>query len=322
MIRVLVVTNMFPTAERPSDGIFVKETVEVLGAQGIDIDILFIRGRRTPVKYGIGILRLWLQLGRKKYDLVHAYYGYSGFVACMQRLYPVVLTLCGSDVNLSSQRPVSKLASALSSRTIVQTSRMRDLLGKEDAIVMHLGVNLDVVRPSPRSEARRQLRLDQDVLFALFPYDPLRREKRFGLFESALREAGKNEPRLRPLVVTQVPKDRMPLYMSAADVLVMTSEAEGSPNTIKEALACGLPIVSVDVGDVSEIVRGIDGCWICDANAHVLAEAVVKAVHFGRTKGRERAELLSSQLTGQKLVKLYEDVLFRKVGRKSAPGGS
>ena len=316
MIRILVVTNMFPTPERPSDGIFVKEAVDVLRAEGVDIDILYISGRRTPVKYGLGVIRLWRQLRRKKYDLVHAYYGYSGFVACMQRLYPVVLTLCGSDVNLSSQRPVSKLASALSSRTIVQTSRMRELLGKRDAIVMHLGVNLDVVRPIPRSNARRQLRLDEDALLALFPYDPLRREKRFDLFESAVTEAGNTEPRLRPLVVTQVPKDRIPLYMSAADVLVMTSEAEGSPNTIKEALACGLPIVSVDVGDVRETVAGVEGCWICDADRHALAEAIVKAARFGRTRGRERAELLSSKIVGQKLVRLYEQILY-PAGRRN-----
>jgi glycosyltransferase involved in cell wall biosynthesis len=300
---------MFPTEGRPSDGIFVKETVDILRAQGVDVDVFFIRGRRTPVKYGVGVLRLWLQVCRKKYDLVHAYYGYSGFVACMQPIYPVVLTLCGSDVNLRSQRPVSRIAARLSARTIVQTSRMKHLLGKEDATVMHLGVNLDIVKPSDRRRAREVLGLSQEDLFALFPYDPLRREKRFGLFEKTIHEARASEPRLKPLIVTQAPKDRMPLYMSAADVLVMTSETEGSPNTIKEALACGLPIVSVDVGDVREVVEGVDGCWICDAEEQALAGAVMKAVHFGRTRGRARAEQLSSRMVGQKLVTLYEEVL-------------
>jgi len=310
MIRVLVVTNMFPTAQRPSDGIFVKETIDVLRAQGVGIDVLHIKGRRTPIKYAIGIGRLWSQLRKSKYDLVHAYYGYSGIVACMQRRYPTVLTLCGSDVNLASQRPISRLASALSSVTTVQTSRMKELLGRDDAIVMHLGVNLDLMKPIPRSEACRRLGLDEGELFALFPYDPLRPEKRFGLFENAVAEAVRSEPRLRPLVVTQVAKDMIPIYMSAADALVMTSESEGSPNTVKEALACGLPIVSVDVGDVKETIAGVEGCWICDADRGALAEAVVKAVRFGRTRGRERAELLSSRIVGQKLVRLYEEILY------------
>ena len=107
-----------------------------------------------------------------------------------------------------------------------------------------------------------------------------------------------------------LPKTLMPVYMSAADVLLMTSESEGSPNTVKEALACGLPIVSVDVGDVRETVEGVEGCWICDAAPNVLAEAIVKAVAFGRTKGRAKAELLSSKIVGHKLVRLYEEILY------------
>jgi glycosyltransferase involved in cell wall biosynthesis len=107
-----------------------------------------------------------------------------------------------------------------------------------------------------------------------------------------------------------VPREYVPVYMSAADVMVLVSETEGSPITVKEALACGLPIVSVDVGDVAELVAGVDGCWICDANEEAIAQGILRALSFGRrTDGRKRALELSSEVTASKLMALYAEVL-------------
>jgi hypothetical protein len=309
-IRVLVVTNTYPTEKNPSNGIFVKEMVDVQRQLGLDVGVFYIGGRRTPLKYAIGILRLWGQLLRKRYDLIHAYYVYSGIVARMQLLYPVIVTLCGSDVNLPSQRPFSKFLYKMVSRTIVQTQRMKELLGDKNAIVMHMGVNLSIVRLVPQSEARSRLGLSQDSKFALFPYDPSRKLKRYDLFIGALTKAKRDQPALEPLIMKGLPKEWVPIYMSAADVLVLTSDIEGSPNTVKEALACGLPIVSVDVGDVVELITGIDGCWICEAIDDAIAQGILKAVSFGRrTDGRKRALEFSSEITASKLMALYEEVL-------------
>jgi glycosyltransferase involved in cell wall biosynthesis len=309
-IRVLIVTNMYPTEDDPSSGIFVKETVDVMRASGLHVEVFSIEGRRTPLKYVVGVFRLWGRLLRHKYDVIHAYYVYSGIVARAQLSCPVVLTLCGSDVNLSSQRPFSKVLSGVVSKTIVQTRRMKQLLGYEDAIVMHLGVNLSLVRPLPREEARSQLGLSRDTFFALFPYDPSRKVKRYDLFSRGLELAKRSEPKLRSLVMKDLPKQFTPVYMSAADVMVLTSESEGSPNTIKEALACGLPLVSVDVGDVAELTEGVEGCWICEADDDSIAKGIIKALSFGRrTNGRERAKELSSEVTVQRLLDLYSEVL-------------
>lgn len=309
-IRVLIVTNTYPNEKNPSDGVFVKEILDVQKQLGLDAEVFYIRGRRTPFKYAIAVFRLWWQLLRKRYDLIHSYYVYSGIVARMQFLYPIIVTLCGSDVNLPSQRPFSKVLSRVVSKTIVQTQRMKKLLGNRKAIVMHMGVNLSVMRTVPQSEARAQLRLSQVSRFALFPYDPSRKLKRYGLFIGAVMNARGKQPTLEPLVMKGLPKEWAPIYMSAADVLVLTSDIEGSPNSVKEALACGLPIVSVDVGDVAELIAGVDGCWICDANEDAIAEGILKALSFGRrTDGRKRALELSSEVTAAKLMALYAEVL-------------
>jgi len=317
--RILVVTNMYPTKKHPPSGVFVKEAVDMMKTSGLDVDVLFIRGRRTPFKYLMGIPRLWWLLLRNRYDLIHAYYVYSGFVARAQLVCPVILTLCGSDVNLPSQRSLSRLLSRLVSKTIVRTRRMKELLGNEGAIVMHLGVNLALVCPIPQAEARLKLGLPSNGKFALFPYDPSRKVKRHDLFSLALERARRIEPRLQPLVMKDLPKNLTPVYMSASDVLVMTSETEGSPNTIKEALACGLPIVSVDVGDVAELVEGVEGCFVCEANEDALAKGMIEALIFGRrTDGRERAKEISSEIMMQRLLDLYSEVL-RGHERRASP---
>ncbi|UCF79695.1 MAG: glycosyltransferase [Candidatus Eiseniibacteriota bacterium] len=314
-LRILVVTNMYPTEENPWSGMFVKDTVDLMRIRELDVDVLFIKGRRTALKYVAGIFRLWWRMGRKKYDLLHAYYVYSGIVARAQFTHPVVLTLCGSDVNLPSQRLFSKMLSRMVSRTVVQTRRMRQLLAREGATVMHMGVNLSLVRPLPIKEARARLGLEPGGRFALFPYDPARRVKRHDLFSQAVELAKRKEPRLRPLMMNEAPRQLVATYMSAADVMVLTSESEGSPTTIKEALACGLPVVSVDVGDVAELIAGVEGCWLSEAREEAVAEGILKALSFGRrTEGRKRAEELSSEVTVEKLKELYGEVLREKRG--------
>ena len=307
---VLVVTNMYPSRDNPTVGIFVKETLDDLWTLGVDVETLCITGKRAPFKYAIGVFRLWRRLLGKRYDLIHAYYVYSGIVARMQLSCPVVVTLCGSDVNLSSQRPFSKWLSRRVTKTIVQTQKMKELLGDSNAIILPFGVNLSLFAPVSQATARSRLGLSGDARFALFPYDPSRKGKRYDLFAAAVARAKGKEPRLESLVLGKLKRELVPLNMSAADVMVLTSETEGSPNAIKEALACGLPIVSVDVGDAAELVAGIEGCWICDTTGEAIADGILRALSFGRrTDGRKRAFEMSSSVTALRILALYEEVL-------------
>jgi glycosyltransferase involved in cell wall biosynthesis len=311
--RILVVSNMFPSGGNPANGVFVKETLDVLRQAGLSVDILLIRGSRSPVKYGVGAVKLWLRLIRRKYDLIHAYYVYSGIVARMQPLYPVIVTLCGSDVNLPSQRRFSKWLCSRVAKTIVQTTQMKNVLGHENAVVLPFGVNVSLFVPTPRTEARERLGLNAEGLLALFPYDPRRKEKRYDLFVRAVGRARDRIPRLETLVLKNVPRELVPVYMSAADVMVLTSQSEGSPGTVKEALACGLPIVSVDVGDVKDLLEGVDGCSICERDEDSIALGIAAALSYGkRTDGRNRALELSTDAVCSRLLALYAEVLGRK----------
>ena len=97
-MQVLVVTNMYPTPEQPAFGTFVKDQVEDLRRAGVEIDVLFIDGRKSSLNYLWGILRLWRALFKKRYHLIHAHYAMSGFIARLQFLIPLVVTYHGSEI--------------------------------------------------------------------------------------------------------------------------------------------------------------------------------------------------------------------------------
>lgn len=308
--RLLVVTNMYPSEQNPANGIFVKETLDAMRRTGLEVDVLVMKGRRTPFKYAAGVIRLWSRLLRRRYDLIHAYYVYSGIVARMQLSCPVVVTLCGSDVNLTSQRPFSKWLSSRVARTVVQTQRMKEILGDEAALVLPFGVSLSLFAPVSLVEARARLGLRPEAKYALFPYDPGRKGKRYELFSSAVSKVRQSVPELETLALGNLRRELVPVFMSAADVMVLTSESEGSPGTVREALACGLPVVSVPVGDVAEVLAGVDGNWICEPNANSLARGILNALAFsGRTEGRVRASEMSTEATCSRLLDLYAEVL-------------
>ena len=112
------------------------------------------------------------------------------------------------------------------------------------------------------------------------------------------------------LTVHSVPHKMMPVYMNAADVLILTSQHEGSPNVIKEAMACELPIVAVDVGDVREVIGGTDRCFVVARNSEAVAEKLKYVLsRVGRSNGRSRITHLSLTEVAKRLISIYEDAV-------------
>jgi glycosyltransferase involved in cell wall biosynthesis len=120
-------------------------------------------------------------------------------------------------------------------------------------------------------------------------------------------------PELEVLRVTGAPNDRMPLYMNAADVLVLASLAEGSPVAVKEALAVNLPVITVDVGDAAELIAGVEGCALVPRDAEAISEKIVGVCRSGtRARGREKIARLSLENVAKRVVEVYADVLGRQ----------
>lgn len=276
--RVLVVTNMWPGEGSPYAGIFVQRQVEALRAVAPDwtFDVFTLAGHRGRKDYLLAVPRLRGRL-RDGYDLVHAHYGFSGATAALAGARPLVTTLHGGDVNLAWQRPFTRFATRRSDVVIAVSERLRDAWGDPSLPVLSCGVPTDLFRPLDRSEARRRLGIASDARVVLFPADPAIPVKDYPLFEAALQQLPEEA---RHGLVVRTMGDVAPLdapwHMAAADLVVLTSKHESGPLVVKEALACGVPVVAVDVGDVRETLEGLDACAVVPRDPRAIANAVAQ----------------------------------------------
>jgi teichuronic acid biosynthesis glycosyltransferase TuaC len=311
-VRTLVVTNMYPTAREPWFGSFVKDQVEALELQGADISVFAFDGRGTRLAYvrATGAVRRLVGSGR--FDLVHAHYGLSGAVALAQRRVPVVTTFHGSDTGyVRWQVPVSWVVARLSTPVFVAEAGARRL-GLPGSEVIPCGVDARSFVPCERGEARELLGWARDRRYVLFPGSPANAVKRFDLFAAAV-AALRPASGLEAIALAGFSRADVPLVMNAADVLVMTSDREGSPVTVKEALACRTPVVSVRVGDVPEVIAGLPGCSVTRRDPRELARAIAAALEAERSEAlRERALEFSQERVAQRLLGVYRDALQRR----------
>ena len=322
LYRVLVVTNIWPYDGDPSYGCFVKAQMESLRPLGVDYDILFVNGRQSRWNYLRAFLQLWQRLRANRYDLVHAHMGLSGLVARCQISLPLVISFMGDDVTGKTSgsdhislfgrfyQISSFILARIVSAVIVKTAEMKRQLRLGSAQVIPNGVDMDLFRPTGQAEARRELGFDAQKKFVLFPYDPNNSKKRFDLVESAVGRAQQGIPALEILQVFGVPQSRMPLYMNAADVLVLASQTEGSPNTVKEAMATNLPVIAVEVGDTAELIGRTEGCHLVRRDAGDIAAMIVEVCRQGRrTRGRDSMARLAIGNVARQIVQVYSTVV-------------
>ncbi|MCC7142170.1 MAG: glycosyltransferase [Candidatus Eisenbacteria bacterium] len=277
-LRVLVVTNLYPGGVVPGRGAFVQNQVESLRALGHRIEVVAIDGARSKLEYLRGIGRLRHALERERFDLVHAHYGLTGLVARVQSRAPLVVTFLGSDVLWSRQRPLSRLAARLADLSIVMSEEMRRLLGVSGCRVIPNGTSLGRFRPVDPAEARAAMGWGADAFIVLWPWNPARPEKNFALAESAVATLG---GRARLVSFHGESQDRYNLALNAADVALLTSHWEGSSNTVREAMAVGLPVVAVPAGDAPEMLAGVQHCSVVRRDPGSIAAALAGLLAVG-----------------------------------------
>jgi glycosyltransferase involved in cell wall biosynthesis len=320
-IRVFMITSEWPTPERPNSGPFIRQQVEFLRRAGVQVDVFRFQGARNPVNYLRAWRRVRSQLKESNYDLVHAQWGQSALLT-LPRTRPLVVTFRGSDLEgiIGKRgrytpwgwvlRMVSRMMGRLADQVIVVSEQMARHLPRRNYHVIPSGLDLDLFKPGPQAEARKKLGLPGDGRLILFAAAPENTRKRYALARAAVAELN---PQFGAelIVASGAEHSEMPNYMSACDVLLLTSLHEGSPNVVKEALACNLPIVSVPVGDVRERIGHLESCVVCaDDRPETLASGL--AVVLGRD---HRAEIrdavgdLDENLIAQKVISVYRKAM-------------
>ena len=318
-----MITTNWPSPGRPSTSHFIKRQADFLQAAGVDLDVFHFKGEKNPLSYA----KAWLAVRRKlrstHYDLIHAQFGQSGLMALPKRL-PYVVTLRGSDIlgtvsdedggyTLAGEfnRRLTRFVASKADAVIMVSAHMASHLGPaRRTFVIPSGLDLDLFQTSPRDEARAQLGLPADERLLLFVGNPAQRRKRFALAEAAVEILNRRLP-ARLVVAWGTPHTDIPKYMCACDALLFTSMQEGSPNVVKEALACDLPVVSVDVGDVEERIGQVEGCELCrDESPEAIANALEKVLRRGaRVAGRVSVEHLCEQAITDQVISVYRSVL-------------
>jgi teichuronic acid biosynthesis glycosyltransferase TuaC len=310
-VRVLVVHNFMPDAAAPQRGRWVRDQVDEVRRRGVDVDLfVFPRGRG---EYLPATRRLRALLRRERFDLVHAHYGLAGWVAQLAGARPLVVTFHGTDVR---HHLVGHLSRRLAWRVDLVAGVSRALFADEDgrpglppvpaSAVLPCGPDLQRFGPQPRAEARKALGLDPDGRFLFFPANPARPEKRH---DRAAELAAACEADL--LTGGSIDPEQMPLWMNAADAVLVTSDYEGFGMAAIEALACDVPVLSTPVGIAPYAVRGIDGCLATDFS--VPAWEPVARRHLQdrdpRVDGAARAAMLSAAAMAERVIEAYRAVL-------------
>nr|WP_256534029.1 glycosyltransferase [Halovivax cerinus] len=311
-MRVLTLTT---NEEAP----FMTQQIEALSDRGVETTVLAVpgdptsTGGRSPVDY----LRFLTHVRNTldpSYDLVHAHYGLVAPAALCQRRVPVVLSLWGSDLN-GSIAPLSRVCARHCEEVIVMSSTMARELDV-DAHVVPDGIDLSTFAPRDRDEARSAVGWTEPGYDVLFPYAPSRSVKNYPRAERIVETVGDRfrEP-VRLRTISGVPHDRMPTYMAAADALLLTSRSEGSPNAVKEAMACELPVVSTPVGDVPSRLADVEPAVVAESD-RALSNGLEEVLRSDRrSNGRRAVQSLSLDRTTDAVYEVY----LRALGTRESP---
>ena len=313
-LKVLVVTAMYPHAGNEGSGAFVNQQVEQLRALGHLVDVLHFPGYRSRLEYFKAAVEVSRRTRRQDYDVLHAHYGVTGLTALFRNGIPLVISLHGSDALVGWHEPlISRIVCRLADATIVASRKIADRIPGE---VIPCGVDLSVFEPKSKTEARHRLKLKSERKYILFPFNPGRGIKRFDRASAAVAELARAGMDIELLTVSKIPNAEMPWYYSAADAMILCSDSEGSPTSVKEALACNLPVVSTDVGDVREIVRGIAGTEIVEQSPVSLTAGLRRVLNHPSDfvfDGRTAMERYSQQKAVEAIVAVYRRVIEQRL---------
>jgi glycosyltransferase involved in cell wall biosynthesis len=290
---------------------FITDQVSALINQGIQCEYFIIIGKSLK-GYLSKRVELIQRIKEFRPDLIHAHYGLSGLLANTQLRIPVVTTYHGSDINVSKVFVLSRLNMILSAFNIfVSAKNLHKSNLKRNFALIPCGVDMSIFYPMDKIVARKQLGFDLEQKLVLFAGDFNNTVKNPELAKSAVVALD----RVQLLELKGFTRNEVALVMNAVDVCLMTSFSEGSPQFIKEAMACNCPIVSVHVGDVEEVIKGVSGCFLTSYDVRELSEKIEIALKLEkRTSGSERIMLkqLEQNAVVQKLIEIYTKILEKK----------
>lgn len=266
---------------------FIQEQVESLRAFEVECEYFLVKHKGVK-----GYLKSFLML-RKKINsfnpsIIHAHYGLSGLLANFQRRIPVVTTFHGSDINNEKIRIFSFCSALLSKQNIYVTKILKRKLLNIKGEIIPCGVDIKIFQPIESVTARQKMNLDIMGGYILFSSSFSNKIKNFKLAKKAIELSGCN---MELLELNNYTREQVALLMNSVEFCLMTSISEGSPQFIKEAMACNAPIITTRVGDAEDVIGNTENCFVCNHSAIEIANAINAFMNKPierKTDGRKR----------------------------------
>lgn len=326
--RALFVTNMLPRAHRPSFGIIVARMAKAVRANGVIVHVERIEGDERRADYVLANRRVRRVCREFRPDVVHVHFGWS-FLAATGLSLPRVVTFYGDDLNGAVRdrggesiisrggRMVSQLAAIRCERSIAVSEALRSRIigpaARARCSVIRDAVDETLFVPGARDDARAKLGIPVDGVRVLFPHSLSQPTKRVELARAAVKALTDRGTAAELWIVNDVEPELMPLFYQASDALIVTSDREGGPSCVKEAMACGIPVVSVPVGDVATLEGAAGRAFIAPRDADAIAAALERAIRVG---AHDRSAYLPAGLTlgraSRELLAVYEAAIGRR----------
>ena len=321
-LKILHVVSGLPTIQTPSFMIFAKRQIDFLRGFGLDIDVLNLSnyGLNSWRKYILGIFELRKRISRNDYDLIHAHYSYCGLISIFQKRVPVIVSFLGSDLlgtpnkqgHLTFRGKIDVKASILLTKfvdhVIVMTHQMSKLIVRKNIVsVIPNGVDFKLFKPMNKISARKHFKLEKQQKIILFACNPKNTVKNYCLALKAFNcLKNKISSQCFLWVFFNHTQEELSIAMNAADVLLLSSFSEGSPNIIKEAMACNLPIVSVNVGDVPQMISSAKNCYLAKYDPFDMANKLALVLESSdRSNGRLLIEHHRWDVVTKQIAEIY-----------------
>lgn len=322
-MKILHITNAYPTKEHPIYGIFIKEQIESLSKDKYKNHIFFINAKdRGKFEYLKAFFKLLFKY--KYYNIIHCHHVFTAVMVLLVRpKVKVVVSFLSDGVHEFNFKGKIPFASHLY-KLILKRSDARifkksiPVILKEDTYSFYLpnGVNTNLFKPMNKEQVKKKLGLNVNKKYILFVSSNslYRKEKRYDLFKDVIQILNQkyNMMDIDQLLLINKSREKTPFYFNAANLHLLTSDIEGSPNSVKESLSCNIPVVSTNVGNVPDILKDVPNCYVAKSNSpEELADLVYKSLTYEGTydlRGYIYSKKLDMHSISEKLEYIYQKV--------------
>jgi len=284
------------------------EQIEALSNLGIEYQIFLKKGKGI-IGYLKNYKKLIKTISNYNPDIIHAHYGLTGLLCNLQRNKPVITTYHGSDINNKKAFLFSKIALKLSTHNIFVSEKLK-LKSKSDGTIIPCGLDFEIFYPINKRIAREEMGLSNNKIYTLFSSHFSNPIKNYNLAKNAI---DLQPDKIEIIELKNYDRKQVCLLLNAVDFAILTSFSEGSPQFIKEAMACNCPIVATNVGDIENLFSDSDGVFLTDFDTTAVSNNIKLALNFSqlfnRTNGRDFMTNYNNKIIANKIITVYNKIL-------------